>query len=68
VVITRPERTDEMLVRVELHADATDSPDLRDRIRRSLTEALRLRADVDLVPAGTLPADARKIVDLRTWG
>jgi phenylacetate-CoA ligase len=67
VVITRSGHTDEMVVRVELRPDAAGSSDLRDRIRRSLSEDLRLRSDVEVVAAGTLPADTKKIVDQRTW-
>ena len=33
----------------------------------SATEALRLRTGVEILPAGTLPPDAKKIMDRRTW-
>lgn len=67
VVITRAGHNDEMLVRAELRPDASASPDLRDRIRQSLGEGLRVRGDVEVVGAGTLPADAKRIDDQRTW-
>lgn len=67
VVVTRAGHNDAMLVRAELGPDAAGSPDLRDRIRQSLNEVLRLRSDVELVEAGTLPPDAKKVLDQRTW-
>ncbi|MDR7485405.1 MAG: AMP-binding protein [Armatimonadota bacterium] len=67
VVVSRTGHQDDMLVRVEVRSDAAVPPDLRDRLRQSLTEGLRLRCDVELVAAGALEADARKIVDRRRW-
>lgn len=67
VVVTRSGHTDEMLVRAELRPDGDAGADLRDRFRQGLAEGLRLRADVEVVQAGTLPDDAPKIVDHRTW-
>jgi phenylacetate-CoA ligase len=67
VVVTRSGHSDEMTLRAEVAADAASSADLRDRVRQSLTEGLRLRCDVELIPAGSLAADAKRIVDVRTW-
>lgn len=67
VVVTRIGHNDEMLIRAELHPDRPAGADLGERIRQSVAEAVRLRGDVEVVAPGTLPADARKISDLRTW-
>jgi hypothetical protein len=37
------------------------------RLRQSLSEGLRLRLEVELVEPGTLPPDAGRVVDRRTW-
>lgn len=67
IVVTRAGHADDMLMRVEVQSGAAVPDDLGERIRQTLQEAVRLRGAVEVVPAGTLPADARKIVDLRTW-
>jgi phenylacetate-CoA ligase len=66
VVVTRSGHVDEMTIRAEMRTEVAP-PDLPDRLRRSLTEGLRLRCDVDLIPAGSLAPDAKKILDERTW-
>jgi len=67
IVVTRSGQSDEMLVRAEVHPDRAAPVDLHERISRTFSETVRLRGTVEVVPAGTLPADARKIADLRTW-
>ncbi len=67
VVVTRTGHLDEMLVRAELHPGAAAPDGFGHQIRQSVHEAVRLRGEVEVVPAGTLPPDAKKIVDLRTW-
>lgn len=67
VAVTRPGDTDEMLIRVEVSEGATASQELAGQVRQALAEGLRLRCDVEIVGAGTLAADAKKIVDLRRW-
>jgi hypothetical protein len=56
-----------MLLRAEVQPGAAAPDDLGERIRQTLQDAVRLRGTVEIVPAGTLPADAKKIVDQRTW-
>jgi phenylacetate-CoA ligase len=67
VVVTREGHTDEMTLRAEVASGVTPHADLQERLLRSATEGLRLRTAVEVLPAGTLPADAKKIVDRRTW-
>jgi phenylacetate-CoA ligase len=67
IVVTRTGHADDMVLRAEVQPGAAVPADLRDRIRQTLQETVRLRGTVELVPAGTLPADAKRIVDQRSW-
>lgn len=67
ILVTRTGHADNMLLRAEVPSGAAAPDDLGDRIQRTLQETVRLRGTVEIVPAGTLPADAKKIVDQRTW-
>ncbi len=67
VVVTRVGHHDEMLVRVELKPDGTAPPDLAHRVQKTIAEMIRLRGEVEVIAAGTLPPDAKKIVDQRAW-
>jgi phenylacetate-CoA ligase len=65
-VVTRKDHRDEMLVRVEVQT-REERGALAARLRQSLSEGLRLRLEVELVEPGTLPPDAGRVVDRRTW-
>jgi len=67
IVVTRTGHDDNMFLRAEVQPGAAAPDDLGERIRQTLQDAVRLRGTVEIVPAGTLPADAKKIVDQRTW-
>jgi phenylacetate-CoA ligase len=67
IVVTRAGDSDEMVVRVELAPGAAPQTLIRDRVTQGVTDGLRLRATVEVVPAGTLAGDAKKIVDQRAW-
>jgi phenylacetate-CoA ligase len=67
IVVTRTGHADELLVRVEPRPGADSSEDIDERLRQSLVSALRVRGEVEVVEPGTLPADAKKILDQRTW-
>lgn len=68
-IVTRPDNVrDHLTLRIEL---AQEVPD-RARLRQEFLEAVRglIRVSVDqleFVPSGTLAADAKTIVDERTW-
>jgi phenylacetate-CoA ligase len=64
-IVTRAGDVDELLVRVELTSDSSISPLVRDRLTQGVTDGLRVRAKVEVVPAGTLSTDAKRIVDRR---
>jgi phenylacetate-CoA ligase len=61
LVVTRQGETDAMTLRVEAAADAS----LREAVAATLQAVTKLKGDVDLVPAGTLPNDGKVIADER---
>ncbi len=64
LVVRRKGFEDDLTLRVESPVTRGDLPGLLEvRVR----DAIKLRARVEVVPAGTLPADAKKVVDERTW-
>ncbi|GAP63817.1 phenylacetate-CoA ligase [Ardenticatena maritima] len=63
-VISRAEHRDTLTVRVEPHPNATLDTDA---IAATLRETLKLRADVVVVPHGTLHEESPLLVDERTW-
>jgi phenylacetate-CoA ligase len=62
-VITHTGHQDNLLVRVE----ALEGEALVSAIAESVRDVTRLRAEVDVVPPGTIGSDAKKIVDERKW-
>jgi phenylacetate-CoA ligase len=38
-----------------------------ERLREALRDVTKVRADVSLVPGGSIPTDAKKIEDRRRW-
>ncbi|MDR7481354.1 MAG: AMP-binding protein [Armatimonadota bacterium] len=67
VAVSRTGHQDEMRLRIELRPGAVATDGLTQRLRQAIHEGVRLRCEIDLVPPGALPADARKIVDERRW-
>jgi phenylacetate-CoA ligase len=65
-VVTRAAHQDHLHYLVELAAEAPVAG-LADRLAEALREQLHVRGDVEIVPAGTIPAGARKIDDRRVW-
>jgi len=64
VIVTRQAHQDLLTVR----AEAAGAPaGLQAALEATFRGALKLRAEVELVAPGTLPADAKKIVDERKW-
>ncbi len=63
-IVTREAHRDELTVRVEPEpGTALDADALAQRLR----EVVKLRVRVDIVAPGTLPEDAKPLVDERTW-
>lgn len=67
-IVTRPEHRDHFRVRVALAQEPTEPKQLRQALQQAIQQVARVRVDeVELVEAGAIPADARKIVDERQW-
>jgi phenylacetate-CoA ligase len=64
LVVRRRGFEDDLTLRVE---SAKGVPDLAAKLEARLREAIKLRTRVEIVPSGTLPLDAKKILDERTW-
>ena len=63
LVVTREGHQDRLVARVERTSGADPSA----AVAAQLRETIKLRADVEVLPPGTLPADAPVIVDERRW-
>ena len=67
VMVTRTGHQDEMTFQVELGPAGGGSSDLISRVESTIREVMKLRGDVAIVPPGTIPDGAKKIVDRRRW-
>ncbi|MBI3988374.1 MAG: AMP-binding protein [candidate division NC10 bacterium] len=67
VVVDRRGYQDEMTFRIELKEDVNQTPLLAE-LQKTIRDILKLRAEIEVVPAGTLREADRKIVDVRKWG
>jgi phenylacetate-CoA ligase len=63
LVVSREGHQDRLTARVEGEAGEPTARAVADRLR----EITRLRAEVEVLPPGSLPADAPPIVDERRW-
>lgn len=67
-IITRPDSRDVVSLKVELANQSADKVDLAEQIKTAVSTACRLRVDeVDFVAPDTIAADARTVVDERSW-
>jgi phenylacetate-CoA ligase len=64
-VVTRTEHRDQLVVRVESAAEGSGA--FAERLADALREVIHVRAEIQLVPPGTLPEDAKPLVDERRW-
>lgn len=67
VVVTRERDQDVMTFQVELRDENVDKEKLRKAIQNTIRDVMKVRGDVEFVPQGTIPEDAKKIEDKRTW-
>ena len=65
-VVGREGHQDTLVLRVELSAGA-DAGQVRPALEAAIREVMKLRGTVEVVAAGAIPADARKIADERKW-
>jgi len=63
-VVTREDHRDELTIRVEPKEGASVDPE---EIAQAVREVVKLRVNVDILTPGTLPEDAKPLVDTRTW-
>jgi phenylacetate-CoA ligase len=70
MVITRRQERDEMTLRAELKQEMPEDSRKRlaEEINKKFQDACRVRIDrIEFVKTGTIPADAKKMVDERKW-
>jgi phenylacetate-coenzyme A ligase PaaK-like adenylate-forming protein len=65
-VVTRAAHQDQLRYLVELAAEAPVEG-LADRLGEALREQLKVRGEVEIVPPGTIAADAKRLDDRRVW-
>jgi phenylacetate-CoA ligase len=63
-LVTRSEHRDQMAVRIQTSGDVAG---ISDRLADAIREVLHVRPEVQIVPSGTIPEDAKPLVDQRTW-
>jgi len=67
-VVTRPETRDTLTLRVELTDESADRAALTESLKAAVRESCRLGLDtVEFLAPGSIPEDARPVVDERTW-
>jgi len=67
VIVTRRGHRDQMTFRLEVEETVENREKLKRELREAIREVMKLRAEVEIVPPGTIPEGARKIEDQRTW-
>jgi len=68
LVVTRPEHRDEMTLNIELADEKVDKEKLKKELDKVFRDVCKVRFDrMEFVPKGTIPADAKKIVDQRKY-
>ncbi len=67
VIVKRKEDKDEMILRIELKEEVSQSEISKEGIEQSIRDVMKVRGGVQFVPKGTISEGAKKIEDLRTW-
>jgi len=66
VIVSRQDHQDVLTFRVEL-VEGTDARDAASTIETAIREVMKLRGQIEVVPTGSIPQGAKKIVDERKW-
>ena len=66
VIVSRRDHQDTLTFRMEL-AEGADASGVSPRVESAIREVLKLRGRAEVVPQGTIPESAKKIVDERQW-
>lgn len=68
VTVTRPGQRDELALKIELKDVGIEREVLRERVAARFQQLCLLRPDeIEFVPEGALPQEAKTITDLRQW-
>jgi phenylacetate-CoA ligase len=67
VIVSQENHQDEMTFVIELADEEIDRASLERKLKEDIREMMRLRGEVQFVSPGTLPVEAKKIVDKRVW-
>ncbi|KTB48450.1 phenylacetate--CoA ligase family protein [Dehalogenimonas alkenigignens] len=68
IIVRRESNRDLMTLRLELKPGTIDSNELRQRIGQAFQNACVVKLDhLELAPAGSIPTDAKTVVDERKW-
>ena len=68
IVVGRKEQRDTMTFKIELEAQNVDKSRLADDLNNKFQDVCRVKADkIEFVAKGTIPAEHKTIVDVRTW-
>ena len=66
-IVTRDDQKDALRILVELEPAAIPEADLAERVGRALDALIKVRGQVEIVPAGTIAPGAKRIDDRRVW-
>jgi phenylacetate-CoA ligase len=67
VVVTRERDQDVMTLQVELKDDDIDKEKLKEDLKNTIRDIMKVRGDVEFVRRGAIPEGGKKIEDKRTW-
>jgi phenylacetate-CoA ligase len=67
VVVTRERDQDVMTLQVELKDEDIDKEKLKEDLKNTIRDVMKVRGDVEFFPRGALPEVGKKIEDKRTW-
>lgn len=66
-VITRVQHQDELKLQVELKEGIIPSETLKNQLEQTVRSIMKLRATIEIVPAGIISPGGKKILDERKW-
>ena len=57
----------ERVFKIELQKEVSQPEKLKEEIERSIRDVIKMRGEVQFVTKGSIPEEAKKIEDHRTW-
>lgn len=67
VIISREGDQDAMSLLIELAEPGKDLSDLQQRLSERVKDVIKLRAQIEVVPPGSIVKDSKKLIDNRVW-